>query len=190
MLFKVTPALITNWLPVETTSWFVIVEGLIRVGALHRLPGPDLAAARPPARVPVPRRRAQGDQRLRGRRGADAGERAALQPHPPALRHRLPALGDGDRDLRLRVLRAAGLVLADREPDPAAAADRRARLRADPLRRQAHGQPGPDDPARARALAPAADDARADPRPARGLDPRAARGAPARGPPLPRSASK
>ena len=31
MLFKVTPALITSWLPVETTSWFVIVEGLIRV---------------------------------------------------------------------------------------------------------------------------------------------------------------
>jgi uncharacterized protein YqhQ len=31
MLFKVTPALITNWLPIETTGWFVIVEGLIRV---------------------------------------------------------------------------------------------------------------------------------------------------------------
>jgi len=31
MLFKVTPALITSWLPVETTGWFVIVEGLIRV---------------------------------------------------------------------------------------------------------------------------------------------------------------
>jgi uncharacterized protein YqhQ len=31
LLFKVTPALITSWLPVETTSWFVIVEGLIRV---------------------------------------------------------------------------------------------------------------------------------------------------------------
>src|SRR5687768_1605717 len=30
-LFKVTPALITNWLPIETTGWFVIVEGLIRV---------------------------------------------------------------------------------------------------------------------------------------------------------------
>jgi uncharacterized protein YqhQ len=30
-LFKVTPALITSWLPIETTSWFVIVEGLIRV---------------------------------------------------------------------------------------------------------------------------------------------------------------
>jgi uncharacterized protein YqhQ len=32
MLFKVSPALITNWLPVEGTSWFVIVEGLVRVG--------------------------------------------------------------------------------------------------------------------------------------------------------------
>jgi uncharacterized protein YqhQ len=31
MLFKVTPALITNWLPIETTGWFVVVEGLIRV---------------------------------------------------------------------------------------------------------------------------------------------------------------
>jgi uncharacterized protein YqhQ len=31
MLFKVTPALITNWLPIETTGGFVIVEGLIRV---------------------------------------------------------------------------------------------------------------------------------------------------------------
>jgi len=31
MLFKVTPALITNWLPIETTGWFVIVEGAIRV---------------------------------------------------------------------------------------------------------------------------------------------------------------
>jgi len=31
MLFKVTPALITNWLPIRSTGWFVIVEGLIRV---------------------------------------------------------------------------------------------------------------------------------------------------------------
>jgi uncharacterized protein YqhQ len=30
-LFKVTPALITNWLPIETTGYFVVVEGLIRV---------------------------------------------------------------------------------------------------------------------------------------------------------------
>src|SRR5262245_18282540 len=31
LLFKVTPALIVNWLPIETTGWFVTVEGLIRV---------------------------------------------------------------------------------------------------------------------------------------------------------------
>jgi uncharacterized protein YqhQ len=31
MLFKVTPALLTSWLPIDTTGWFVIVEGLIRV---------------------------------------------------------------------------------------------------------------------------------------------------------------
>jgi uncharacterized protein YqhQ len=30
-LFKVTPALITSWLPIETTGTFVVVEGLIRV---------------------------------------------------------------------------------------------------------------------------------------------------------------
>jgi len=32
LLFKVTPALITNWLPIDTTGVFVVVEGLIRVG--------------------------------------------------------------------------------------------------------------------------------------------------------------
>ncbi len=32
MLFKVGPALLTNWLPVEDTKWFVTIEGLIRVG--------------------------------------------------------------------------------------------------------------------------------------------------------------
>jgi uncharacterized protein YqhQ len=31
MLFKVTPALITDWLPIHSTGAFVIVEGLIRV---------------------------------------------------------------------------------------------------------------------------------------------------------------
>ncbi len=31
MLFKVTPALITSWLPIDTTGVFVVVEGLIRV---------------------------------------------------------------------------------------------------------------------------------------------------------------
>ena len=31
MLFKVGPALITNWLPIETTGAFVVIEGLVRV---------------------------------------------------------------------------------------------------------------------------------------------------------------
>jgi uncharacterized protein YqhQ len=31
LLFKVTPALITSWLPIETTGAFVVIEGLIRV---------------------------------------------------------------------------------------------------------------------------------------------------------------
>ena len=31
MLFKVTPVLITSWLPIDTDGWFVIVEGVIRV---------------------------------------------------------------------------------------------------------------------------------------------------------------
>ena len=31
MLFKVTPVLITSWLPIDTTGWFVMVEGMIRV---------------------------------------------------------------------------------------------------------------------------------------------------------------
>jgi uncharacterized protein YqhQ len=31
MLFKVRPALITNWLPIDTTGAFVVIEGLVRV---------------------------------------------------------------------------------------------------------------------------------------------------------------
>jgi uncharacterized protein YqhQ len=33
-LFKVTPALITNWLPFDTGGWFVVIEGAIRVALL------------------------------------------------------------------------------------------------------------------------------------------------------------
>jgi uncharacterized protein YqhQ len=31
LLFKVSPALITSWLPIESTGWFVVIEGLLRV---------------------------------------------------------------------------------------------------------------------------------------------------------------
>ena len=80
LLFKVSPALITNWLPIESTGAFVVDRGAGARDDLHRLPAHHLDAARPEARLPVPRRRAQGDQRLRGRRGAHSRERAALQP--------------------------------------------------------------------------------------------------------------
>src|SRR5439155_11190280 len=33
-LFKVGPALLTDWIGIKGTGWFVIVEGLIRVGIL------------------------------------------------------------------------------------------------------------------------------------------------------------
>ncbi len=32
LLFKVSPAIIANFLPIDGTTWFVVVEGLIRVG--------------------------------------------------------------------------------------------------------------------------------------------------------------
>jgi hypothetical protein len=128
MLFKVTPALITSWLPIDTTGAFVVIEGVIPRRDLPPLPTADLTAARPAARLPVPRCRAQGDQRLRGRLGAHARERAKIQFDTPALRNGLFALGNGDRDLRLRLRRPAGLVLADPEPRPAPARDRRPRV--------------------------------------------------------------
>src|SRR5207244_13046024 len=86
------------------------------------------------------------------------------------------ALGNGDRDLRVRVLRPACVVLADRHAHPAAARDRGDRVRADPVRRQAPAQPAPDDGARPWALAATTDDPRADARPAGSVDPRVAGG--------------
>ena len=104
-------------------------------GGADRLHRPDRPAARSEARLRVPRRRAQGDQRARGRLRADAREGAEVQLDPPSLRNCFFAMGHGDRDLRLRARRTARLVLAHHQPDPPAAGDRRPRLRADPLRR-------------------------------------------------------
>ena len=106
MLFKVGPALVTSWLPVDDTAWFVVVEGLIRVAVFIAYIGligllPDLK------RVFQYRRRAQDDQRAGGRLGADAGQSAEVQLDPPALQNSIFALGDGDRHLRLCVRRTA-----------------------------------------------------------------------------------
>ena len=106
MLFKVGPALLTNWLPIDGTTWFVIVEGADPRRRVHRLHRADRPAARPQARLPVPRRRAQDDQCARERLGADPREGAEVQFDPSALRNSFFALGDGARDLRVRARRA------------------------------------------------------------------------------------
>ncbi len=104
------PALLADLLPISNGTLFVLVEGLIRVTifvAYLALLTPDPVAA---ARLRVPRRRAQGDQRLRGRRGADPRDRPALLADPPALRHLVPVLGRRAERVRLRALRPAALV--------------------------------------------------------------------------------
>src|SRR5581483_6534949 len=68
------------------------------------------------------------------------------------------------------------------QPHCAAPGDRRHRVRADPVRGQARAEPGADDAARAGTLAAAADDPRADARPARGVDPGAPGSSGTRGP--------
>ena len=141
VVFKVSPALITNLLPIDSTG---IVRGRRGADPGHapgRLPGADLADPRPAQGVPVPRRRAQGDQRLRGRRRADARDRAGLLEDPRPLRHGVSALGDGDRRVRVRACRPPRLAAFDRVPRAAAARDRGAGLRADPFRRQAPAEP-------------------------------------------------
>ena len=66
---------------------------------------------------------------LRGRRAADARERAAVLAPAPALRHELPADRDDRGHLRVRAARPAGLVLARRLAHRRRAADRRALVR-------------------------------------------------------------
>ena len=64
------------------------------------------------------------------------GQRAALQPPAPALRHELPAHRHDRRDLRLRPDRPARLVLAGADAHRRRPADRRHLLRAHQVRRQ------------------------------------------------------
>ncbi len=176
MLFKVTPALITDWLPIKSTGWFVIVEGAIRVTifvlylALISLL-PDLRR--------VFQYHAAEHKAINAYEAGEELEPEVVQRY--SLIH--PRCGTA---FLLWVMVIAVFVFAFfgrpawywlvATQDPAAAADRRPRVRADPLRRQAPAQPRADDDARARPVAAAADDARAVARPVRGLDPRAAGG--------------
>ena len=113
-LFFVVPVGLTSLIKDQLGSPFLfwLVEGILRTAifigyivAISKMPGPA-------ARLRVPRRRAQDDLLLRGRRRADPRAGQALLAPAPALRHQLPADRDGAGDLRLRPDRAARLVLA------------------------------------------------------------------------------
>ena len=117
-LFFLLPAGLTNIFKDEIPNSFVfvVIEKLDPDLDLPRLHLADLAHARPPARVRVPRRRAQDDLLLRGRPAAHAGERPALLAPAPALRHQLPADRDDRGHLRVRPARQARLAVAVRLP--------------------------------------------------------------------------
>ena len=142
MIFKVGPALLTDLLPISNGGWFVLVEGAIRVTVfvlyltiLSFIPSLRRVFQYHAAEHKAINAYEAGEE-------LDAGGRAALLVDPPALRHRVPALGDGRQRLRLRAARSPRLVLADRQPDRAPTGDRGDRVRADPLRRVALRQPG------------------------------------------------
>ncbi len=137
IVFKVSPALITDFIGIDSTGWFVIVEGAIRVGLLIGYLA--LISLIPDLRRVFQYHAAEHKAINAYEDGADAdaGDRAGLLEDPPALRHRVPAVGDGDRRVRVRRRRSARLACADRLARAAAAGDRRPRLRADPVRRQA-----------------------------------------------------
>ena len=141
-LFFVVPVGLTSLIKDQLGSPLPLLAGRggPAHGDLHRLHRRDQPHARPAARLRVPRRRAQDDLLLRGRRRAGPRAGQALLAPAPALRHQLPADRDGAGDLRLRPDRAARLVLAGRLADPRHPADRRPLLRGDQVGRQEPAQ--------------------------------------------------
>ena len=188
LLFKVTPALVTSWLPIETTGAFVVVEGLIRVTIfilylvlISFLP--DLKR--------VFQYHAAEHKAINAYEAGDELEPERVQSY--SLIH--PRCGTA---FLLWVMVIAIFVFAFLGQPvwywliasrilllPVIAGIAYELIR---FAGKHTEQPDPDDAARAGSLAPAADHARADARPARGLDPRAQGRPPARGPARPRGA--
>ena len=181
MLFKVGPALLADLLPISSGGWFVIVEGLIRVSVFVLY----LALL---SLIPSLRRVFQYHAAEHKVINAyEAGEELT-----PETVQRFSLIHPRCGTAFLLWVMVIGvfvfaffgrpvwywLIISAR---PAVARHRRDRIRADPVRRQARREPCPDDAARAGALVAAADDARAEPRPARGVDSGAPRGAGSRG---------
>ena len=97
MLFKIGPALLTSWLPVEDTGWFVVVEGLIRVAVFIAYIG--LIGLLPDLRRVFQYHGAEHKTINALEAGSELSpeQRAEIQFDPPALRYSLFALGHGDR---------------------------------------------------------------------------------------------
>ena len=101
ILFKVSPALLTNWIDPGNTFVFVLIEGGIRISLLIAYLA--LIGLFGELRRVFQYHAAEHKAINAFEAGAplDARGGAAPQPHPRALRHRLPALGHGHRDPRL-----------------------------------------------------------------------------------------
>ena len=102
LLFKVSPALLTNWINPGNTFVFVLDRGRDPHRPAGRLPRPDRRCSRELRRV-FQYHAAEHKAINAYEAGAplDARGGAAPQPHPRALRHGVPALGHGHRDPRL-----------------------------------------------------------------------------------------
>ncbi len=137
-LFFVLPVTVANFWKDELGNSVLFVRGREADPDLDlpRLHLGDLAHPRPAPGVRVPRRRAQDDLLLRGRRRRSCpSARSALLAPAHALRHQLPADRDDHRRVRIRSDRASRPALADPVADSRDRARRRARLRGDPLGR-------------------------------------------------------
>ena len=126
------PGRLTSLIKDELDSAFLfwLVEGILRIAILIGYMSRSAACPVDPPRVQVPRRGAQDDLLLRGRRRAHPERASALLAPPPALRHQLPAAPGRAGRLRLRPDRPARVVLAGRLARSRHPAGRRPRLRA------------------------------------------------------------
>ena len=140
-------------------------------GAAAGHPAGDEHPAAVPADPVLPRRRAPGDRRLRGRGAADRRRRRRLHPLSPALRDFVPGglSGRVDRRLRRRVVGDGQLQLrrADRDADRAGPGRDGDRLR-DPAPGRTPVERSLALPVGAGDVGPAPDHAVARPRGARG----------------------
>ena len=123
-------------------------RGRVPGGAVPRLPRGDRTDEGHPTGLPVSRRRAQDDRRIRARRAARPRARGPLLHAPRAVWHELPADRHGAHDPGVRVLRDP-VPVADRIAHHRDPHHRRDRLRAAQARRpvpERSCHAGGDDP--------------------------------------------